>query len=186
MAILEDRKTQTRRIVKPLPAGACITMDDLAAKPEYYAACGYCPYGTKGDLLWVKETGWEPKQPSARELREGADTWPKYVYDATEPTSKAEAEQYKAWGWKRRPSIFMREVHSRILLQVVSVRVERLQDITAADAIAEGVILEETEGGKHEDDPISAYRRLWVSINGPGSWELNPWVWVIEFRRVSK
>ncbi|MEQ1663215.1 MAG: hypothetical protein ABL877_11025 [Thiobacillus sp.] len=71
---------------------------------------------------------------------------------------------------------------SRILLEIVGVRVERLQDISEADAIAEGV------GGDVTVTPcfaVERYRALWESINGPGSWDVNPWVWVVEFKRVT-
>jgi hypothetical protein len=112
--------------------------------------------------------------------------------------------------WKS--SLFMRRTASRILLEIVGVRVERLQDISKADSIAEGIsIWSESErhgikwncsphvrrygeGDNVEDagfeggpvrDPREAYRGVWSAINGPGSWEANPWVWVIEFRRAA-
>ena len=100
--------------------------------------------------------------------------------------------------WTRpRPSIHMPRWASRITLEIVSVRVERLQDISYEDALAEGVldfrqlIEPECQQGETADEcarrlcwPQRSYRQLWESINGEGSWEKNPWVWVIEFRRV--
>lgn len=85
-----------------------------------------------------------------------------------------------------RPSIFMPRWASRILLEVTAVRVERLQDISVADAMAEGVV--ETKPHMRGLEPcrewVYAYEDLWLSIHGPNSWEQNPWVWVIEFKRV--
>ena len=80
---------------------------------------------------------------------------------------------------------------SRINLEVVNVRVERLQDISEEDAIAEGIEAHDDDGviyygpyGKGHADPVQAYETLWESINGPGSWDKNPWVWVVEFKRI--
>lgn len=90
-----------------------------------------------------------------------------------------------------RPSIYMPRWASRITLEVTGVRVERLNDINQEDAIAEGVEAHDDDGvtyygplGRGVCDPIVAYRSLWDSINGPGSWAANPWVWVVEFKRV--
>lgn len=76
---------------------------------------------------------------------------------------------------------------SRILLEITAVRVERLQDISETDAIAEGVNVHPDHQGKPRGSiysPVQAYRDLWESINGPDAWTVNPWVWVVEFRRV--
>ena len=85
-----------------------------------------------------------------------------------------------------RPSIHMPRAASRITLEVTGVRVERLQDISEADAIAEGcgMLKPYSDHWQHRDVAKEEYRLLWESINGPGSWDANPWVWVIEFRRV--
>ena len=79
-------------------------------------------------------------------------------------------------GWHTRPALFMPRAASRILLEVVSVRVERLLVISEHDATAEGI-----ECGV--GNPIDSYRSLWEQINGTGSWSANPWIWVVEFRR---
>jgi len=79
--------------------------------------------------------------------------------------------------WK--PSIHMPRWASRINLEVVSVRVERLQNISEDDALAEGITLVE-----RGTSPVDQFKKLWESINGPGSWEANPWVWVVEFKRI--
>lgn len=97
---------------------------------------------------------------------------------------------------KWRPSLFMPRFASRINLQITGVRVERLNDISEADAIAEGIkgeyfpsigtgtmFYKDYLNGKFGLIPSASYRTLWESINGVGSWELNPWVWVIEFKK---
>ncbi len=185
-ALLAGTKTQTRRGVKGF----------LPCRPEFneerglweiyngdsVAATLRCPYGQPGDRLWVRENGWQRPFRSARDMREGADTWPPYEYDA-EPVCCWEDGELKRLGWKRRPSIHMPRWASRILLEVTAVRVERLQDISATDAIAEGLStrLREHDAVCHL---LDQYRDLWESINGPESWDANPFVWVVEFKRV--
>lgn len=192
-AILEGRKTQTRRIVKGAPECPSGWYPDAYNKTVNWTFWGprnspdhgrcslplfRCPYGQPGDRLWVRETGWEPPEPTMRDLREGADTWPPYAWDA-DGISEAEAEQIRGWGWKRRPSIHMPRWASRITLEIESVRVERLQEITPEDCRAEGM--------PHDNNDIGVrygFGQLWNSINGKGSWAANPWVWVITFRKV--
>lgn len=122
-----------------------------------------CPYGQPDDRLWVRET-WLQTNPFTEG---GLHT---YGYRATDAIEFPDAV------WK--PSIHMPRVASRITLEINAVRLERLHDISEFDAQAEGV----------HTDPASpaydAYADLWVQINGPGSWDLNPWVWVIEFKRI--
>jgi hypothetical protein len=134
-----------------------------------------------GSRLWVRETGWERPERTPRMMRDGADTWKRYYYDA-DGLPQSDHEQFKEWGFKRRPSIFMPRWASRVTLEVTGVRVERLQVISSEDAEAEGV----------QCQPMSAkgfvdyYRALWDSLNAKRGygWEKNPWVWVINFRRV--
>jgi hypothetical protein len=82
--------------------------------------------------------------------------------------------------WHRRPALFMPRAASRILLDIVGVRIERLREISPDDALAEGIAPAGTGG-----DPVLAYRNVWERINGAGSWDANPWVWVVEFTRLA-
>ena len=186
--ILERRKKKTRRVIKdlkitgPNPPKAAIF--DVYRNDKWLGAFGsdgrgsatnLCPYGKPGDRLWVRETWWQVPEPSLRQLRDGADTWPKsrVAYDADE--SEITREQNHDMGWRLRPSIFMPRLASRITLEITDVRVERVRDISEEDAIAEGVT------SKFE------FHNVWNSINekrGYG-WNSNPWVWVISFRQVS-
>ena len=167
-AILDGRKTQTRRIVKQkhLPFLENITGNFLDGKWDQRPF----PYGKPGDRLWVRETFCYH------------DDLAMYLYKADDVT---------CCKWK--PSIHMPRIASRILLEVVNVRVERLNDISEEDAIAEGINLPSPyvgigmDGEVIESETISwmpsdYYKELWESINGPGSWDLNPWVWVVEFK----
>jgi len=172
-AILEGRKTQTRRVIKPKPW----LIDPH--KVEYNLwECGdgketyliKCPYGKPGDLLWVRET-WglydtQPKDGPGKAL---------LFYRASDGESYE--LRYQLW----RPSIFMPRWASRITLKIINVRVERLQDISEEDAIKEGATFRKGEWGE-----LDAFNYIWDSINAKRgySWDSNPWVWVIEFKRV--
>lgn len=178
-ALLDGRKTQTRRTVKLTDSGR---VKEPGGSRNWHLddpnAILACPYGQPGDRLWARESGWQPPYLSPKMLREGADTWPRYIYNA----DGDEKEWCRENGWKCRPSIHMPRWASRITLEIVSVRVERLKSITHVDAIAEGCT-------PHPDALAQSmcddYERLWESINGPGSWDLNPWVWVVEFKRIT-
>lgn len=181
-AILEGRKTQTRRVVKDKHR----IIRDHRNKPmwpieaeflKYHpsAAADLCPYGQPGERLWVRENLYN----------DGDGSWmyedTKYVFLETGLLDYPDME------WKRRnqhkggiSSIYMPRHFSRITLEVTGIRVERLQDISAADAVAEGTRSRLPENGISQ----SEYRDLWQLINGPESWSTNPWVWVIEFKRV--
>ena len=179
-AILEGRKTQTRRKLSPKTEDWLPTLSSLDAVKNPNS--GLCPYGYPGDRLWVRET-WRPK----------GHNFP--IGNAYEYRATAEQDLTPTDGpWK--PSIFMPRAASRITLEVVSVRVERLQDLYEDDAIAEGIEPIYTDHGKyfgnygkeeigHLLHPFESYRTLWTSINGPDSWESNPWVWVVEFKLVT-
>ena len=180
-AILDGRKTQTRRVVKPQPTefvgGPGVTLQDGSPAPliplddsvEPYGREIACPYGKPGDRLWVRET------------------W----HDAS--SSLHSCALYRADGidlhWdKWTPSIHMPRWASRITLEITSVRVERLQEISEADAQAEGWTRRpevSTDPQVHKEAARDWFMGLWESINGPGSWDTNPWVWVIEFRRLA-
>lgn len=174
-AILEGRKTQTRRGVKP--QGAILT-DDMARAfgvrppPTQNNPVIPCPYGAPGDRLWVKETharctgchgvDWRADDDGQRTCRQ-----------CDSPLGN----------WK--PSIFMRREYSRITLEIEAVRVERLQDISDYDSYREGAeSMAGTITGPYCMSFNEGFRDLWQSINGPGSWDLNPWVWVISFKRI--
>lgn len=182
-AILEGRKTVTRREVKKRAA-----LDCLAAgfEPSFLALPGnsdLCPYGQAGDRLWVRETWAQPAN---------LDPGPT-VYRATYP------DCLKGQGWENlppaeairwKPSIHMFRRNSRILLEVTDVRVERLQHISRSDIRAEGLECPPDLGSddvspNYRDWYPAAWRELWESINGPDSWSANPWVWVVEFKRVT-
>ena len=189
-AILDGRKTQTRRVIKPQPElranGSVLWWkNDMLVPESTYRS----PYGAPGDRLWVKETfshedGWYPDDAghSWKNCRSpiGHDGLCTYVhYRASMSTKQIREYNDDPWPWT--PSIFMPRWASRITLEVVSVRVERVQDISHRDAIAEGVAARVV--------PLSqnAFAHLWDSINAKRgySWDSNPFVWVIEFRRIT-
>lgn len=169
-AILEGRKTQTRRVVKPQPTGA------LAARGRTA-----CPCGQPGDRLWVRET--HAVYQAHGQHREDGERWGPWGGLPTTVSPDRTQVVYYREGFDRcdpgrwRPSIHMPRWASRITLEVTGVRAERLHDITEADAVAEGA---STAG------PFAVYHfmDLWTSINGAESWNGNPWVWVIEFKRL--
>jgi len=184
-AILAGTKTQDRRIVKPQPAYETISQDvrwyrwrgQGMTDPEGIKKClpPNCPYGQSGDRLWVRETTIiAPKRWSdgADGTHTDKDGDPRIVqYLASSPNREA-ANDY---GLKATPSIFMPRWASRITLEVTGVRVERLREISASDAWAEGV------PHSPDVDPVHEYQDIWESINGADSWDSNPWVWVVEF-----
>ncbi|RYM55611.1 hypothetical protein [Serratia proteamaculans] len=205
-AILDGRKTQTRRIMKVQPEspgfGLRFITESLNSRDagKYFwsqsDACGInkprskpfaCQFGQVGDRLWVRETfaafdaDWKhPGKP--HDLKDGP--WPNVVY----PASVAKIPDGTC-----RPSIHMPRWASRILLEITAVRVERLNDISEEDARAEGI----SDGGclncgepepcgcaNPQPDATDAFAYLWQSIYGVENWLTNPWVWVIEFKRV--
>ena len=145
----------------------------------------YCPYGQPGDRLWVRETVARGGSGMMWTVRNGGYL----VYKADYPDGCMPTNVDK---WT--PSIHMPRWASRINLEIVSVRIERLQDISEEDAIAEGLKVFPSgyvfPGTSYDKSGLChtaaevAYSMGWESINGPGSWDLNPWVWVVEFRRV--
>lgn len=218
-ALLDGRKTQTRRIVKNVVDSCINDVDGLPSRLDIAPKnWDICPHGQPGNRLWVRETwrigAWNEDggeiavdyladNHSRREWLQvpEADDFEKYWLQSCDECNWAGVKTDEAgkYHWepgqspcRTRPSIFMPRWASRILLEIVSVRVERLQDISCADAKAEGI--ERSRDGMMWCDyisashaqinPIDSYRTLWESINGPGSWDANPWVWVIEFKRV--
>lgn len=187
-AILAGRKTQTRRIVKLRYGADVIVTNGQVWKPARVDYEGYvdCPFGAARDRLWVRENwAWYPLDHDASCVIWRAD----YEPDANPPA------EFSAW----KSSANMPRWASRITLKITGVRVERLQDISEGDAIAEGVensgeffgcpcwrdyMEPNPELSSFPDDPVGSFASLWESIHGPDSWDQNPWVWVIEFRRV--
>jgi hypothetical protein len=171
LAILDGRKSMTRRL-----SG----LDKINENPDLWKVTGpyetknswyftftkvdtairneiiRCPYGVPGDRLWVKETFWEC-----------IDNNDRIYYAATETPETTDRRHYK-----KRPSLFMERMRSRIDLELTNIRVERLQDITEEDAVKEGFT---------SRSEFAEYIKM---INGPDVWDKNHWVWVIEFRRV--
>ena len=154
-------------------------------------ASQFNPYGKPGDTLWVRET-WGAVSPTDEpvplalgqcEIEYKADLPPGCTDGPGEwPADERNHPEVPKW----RPSIHMPRWASRITLEVKSVRVERLQDISEDDARAEGASRTDWEydDGECCDTDREAFSNLWNHINGPGAWEANPWVWVIEFDRV--
>lgn len=197
-ALLDGSKTQTRRIVKKHRSDDAFCLVDHGdgwwphrsndgETPnvdgmEYPFAC---PYGQPRDRLYVRET-W--RDDYLRHEDPAHDSHIGYLYRAD-----LDEKDDKTNPWK--PSIHMPKAASRIQLEIESVRVERLNDCSEADAIAEGCAINNNGyywGGPHPESGTKqmatarkAYRDLWESINGAGSWAANPWVWVVEFKRVA-
>ena len=182
-ALLAGTKTQTRRVAK-LNSAARLEKSGKQWHPDDPNAVNACPYGQPGDRLWVKET-WGTTSG----------------FDGVKPTELPEFRvpiRYRAdgfeWDGIWRPSLFMCRWMSRIALEITEIRLERLQAITEADAKAEGVTPTSRNhtaaavayifGAKEFQAHKSAYATLWEEINGAGSWALNPYVWVVTFKRV--
>lgn len=228
-AILDGRKTQTRRIMKIQPEHSGLGLrrvidskngsDDgkyfwsssdscgLKARSKSFA----CPFGAVGDRIWVRETwallgnedgccvDWNDnlckgdEKTAARIYRASCEQRPGdyglwSIPDNAYWKPHTENEKFEgAW----RPSIHMPRWASRILLEITDVRVERLNDISQEDAQAEGMALtgwrptySDPDSGGEVWTPYDNFARLWESIYGEGCWKANPWVWVIEFKRV--
>ncbi|MDN8038526.1 hypothetical protein [Burkholderia vietnamiensis] len=213
-AILEGRKTQTRRIIKlphnnrlgawePTTAGGgSVKYADGTPAPELAAIwhtrtgdCYVCPHGDAGDRLWVRET--HEVRRIGTETFEGARPTRRYAgiaYQADDGRAEVDIDldtfqaldAKESRGWT--PSIHMPRWASRITLEITRVRAERLQAISWDDAIAEGI--KDPRRAAVRIDPIDGtvaqFRQLWDSLNasrGHG-WDANPWVWVVEFRKV--
>lgn len=211
-ALLDGRKTQTRRIAKVTDqnckAGFISPLAGHAPRrPAEHIS--YCPYGKPGDRFWVKETwrvgAWDQDQGFiAVDYRadgyarqewldpDDPDVFEKLWIESSDEASDAEVpyDSNGEYHWKPgeaptkwRPSIFMYRWASRITLELTGVRVERLQDISEADALAEGY----PHPADHipgNGSPQGWYSGVWDSINGPNAWHKNPWVWVLAFKWV--
>ena len=216
-ALLDGRKTVTRRACKPQPSVSAHTTSADGSPMTSWWETGKdivrCPYGQPGDRLWVRETfallgnedgvcvDWADnvikgdEQDAARIYRASC---PPGDYGLAQIPAKAEwkpdteAMEYDgAW----RPSIHMPRWASRILLEVTGVRVERLQDISGEQALAEGIYSNPDANGMYtpdgdyhtskQDGPVRAFAALWEKINGDNAWNANPWVWVVKFKRAT-
>jgi hypothetical protein len=215
-------KTQTRRLVftktptlgrghlYSFKDGVATFGDDIPDDPVPVEE--RCRYGVPGDRIWVRETFASFSGPGA--IARPRDATYVVLQDGTQVYRDGERfpplKKYAAGAWDHirwRPSIHMPRWASRLTLEIVLVRVERLNDISEADAKAEGLAALTKDGelikygiadrdglpGDDDDgwhwqdwdkDPLKAYARLWDQINGEGAWAKNPWVWRIEFRRV--
>ena len=201
-ALLAGSKTQTRRPLKIQPLDILPMQGDAAGRewvalmtrdPEPKGTVLRCRYGVPGDRLYVRET-WQAVNGNDRARHIVTHPAPDRGWIEYAATPRIDEPAYK---W--RPSIHMPRWASRITLEVTGVRVERLQDISEADAIAEGGV-EVAKGwwshdGTTMDTPgdthfggtaVDSYRVLWDRINGAGSWESNPFVWVISFQRTAQ
>jgi hypothetical protein len=183
-ALLAGTKTQTRRVMKPQPVWVAepnVPFATVDADPKGIIAC---PYGQPGDRLWVRENF---SGPHCMDAAHGCAAVPPGKWGVSSNIWYWADGNPEFGDWtKPRPSIHMPRWASRITLEIVSVRVERLQDISEADALDEGVTYNDIPNNGL--DPMRArtwYRGLWESINGPGSWDANPFVWVVEFKRVT-
>lgn len=210
-AILKGQKTVTRRAVKgdQIPTlgsweggdeprwsavgqhhpryGFCVFGDTEEECAKELGLHGACPYGKPGDRLWVRESWAADAQVDAiapRDLSEGEPIM--YPADgAIRQTGCAMVSQGKG-----RPSIHMPRWVSRILLEITAVRVERLQDISLQQVRAEGCEVREfwlfgADNAERQRIGARVFGNLWSSINGSDSWAANPWVWVVEFKRVT-
>ncbi|HGM7497112.1 hypothetical protein AAA583_23080 [Pseudomonas aeruginosa] len=179
-AILEGRKTVTRRVVSPQPDFLGSMVDPNTPFKTLDAGLHAritCPYGEPGDRLWVREAWAADAQVDAiapSDLSQGEPIW----YPADLSVRQTGCSMISKG--RVRPSIHMPRWACRILLEITAVRVERLQDISDPGALAEGVSHSEMHSG---DSLVDVFARLWESTGG--DWAANPWVWCIEFKRVT-
>lgn len=200
-AILAGSKTMTRRIVKLQP-GEGEYYEKLERNEYAYISHGgmsgpyLCPYGTEGDVLWVRETTiiLEPEHCIG-----GMSS--RFVYKADMNNFSEQLRQdhiIDGYPYKWIPSIFMKKEACRLFLKVKFIRIEQLQNITEQDAKSEGVEKDKAGWYKNYLGPdhwgrefkchfaSESFREFWIKINGAESWNNNPWVWVIEFERTEK
>lgn len=181
-AILDGNKTMTRRLMKPQPVNPVgPNYDGLWSDTKDPVTRYFSPPCLTGQILYVKET-FLPKAFGT-------------IYRADYDSAEAAGIGAMYGGWK--PSIFMPRAKSRLRLQVYTVRVERLRDISEEDAKAEGIDRHYSEQypermwwkSYNGDDiafksPVNSFKSLWESIHGKGSWSINPWVWVVSFKKI--
>ncbi|AOV00397.1 hypothetical protein [Delftia tsuruhatensis] len=203
LALLAGTKTQTRRVAKEF-AGR----DDLEKILRRFPNQNGCPYGQPGDRLWVREAFRFPASLDHLSPSVCGDKALDAGYRTPWAPTQFEADGSRTGEWrgfdtppektrpgKLRPGIHMPRWASRISLEITALRAERLQDISDADARAEGIegMAGDPECGYRNYldqsgkdwtlSPRESFQSLWESINGPASWAKNPWVWVVEFER---
>lgn len=215
-AVLDGSKTQTRRIVKKVGLAAPVPQSVIDGAATYAGGMvAHCPYGQPCDRIWVRETwgvishawdeacnliDWVPDRPATAisEMPFGQGYYSGHVIYAADGAFEwsgdddGDGEPRSAW----HPSIHMPRRASRIQLEIVSVRVERLQDISDADIVAEGIDMEALAESQDRYDIVckgsdasgraterTAWRDLWESTGG--DWDANPWCWAITFKRVA-
>jgi len=198
-ALLEGRKTQTRRVIKPTKEHPEVEPDGIYDLHPGDIELERCRYGHSGDWLWVREAFSLANGEDGPMVCYRADTGRRYLMhedrflceDGSFNYAQTPEADFSVWcsdvegsdkGWK--PSIHMPRWASRIQLQVTGVRIERLQDISSEDVMAEGCFPIGDGGVIDSEAAVGAFSGLWNSINGPESWDANPWVWVVEFKKV--
>ena len=198
-AILESRKTVTRRALNAqalknigygVQLGECYELPREG--PLHPNSIGYytdfCPFGQPGDRLWVRETFIDLRGTGVEHRPDPDGPLQRYAYAADCRPGSHSDEARKYFGLKYKPSIHMPRAACRILLEITDVRVERLQDISRADIRAEGLhcppeLASDDVSPNYRDWYPAAWRELWESTGG--DWNTNPWVWVVEFKRVT-
>jgi hypothetical protein len=187
-AIRDGRKTVTRRPIKPQPTkpkymrfshtdgavGAIFAEEDRlrdGMQVERY----WCPFGSPGDMLYVREC-WGPRMENGKPVE--VQQYVKYRADFADDSLPADGMDWHTYEDKWRPSIHMPKWAARLWLEIVSVRVERIQEITSDDCLLEGI---EPQGIGSDMAMVAAFRKSWDSIY-PGSWDRNDFIWRIEFR----
>lgn len=189
-AILDGRKTQTRRVVNAKRHPNLEVSDDGEPIYMHSSDCrGYCdyacgkkvleqwtPYGVVGDRLWVRETWTSDGADIQRVLMAQRKIPIRCLYRANPADAKRVGTTFK---WT--PSIHMPRWASRITLEIIELRAERLQNISDTDSVSEGI-----PNGAYAINPRESFRSLWDDINSQRGfgWDANPWVWVIEFKKV--
>lgn len=214
-AVLEDRKWKTRRVINwkrlqkkaglNFPAKCRLAWFTIINNWGIDAGDGVmrevdCPYGRVGDQLWVRETFWQKGRYQEPYPGAEQDEY-KWIWTHGDEIKYAATDVLPGMGedYHKRPSIFMFRKDSRIQLEITGVRVERVQDISEEDAIAEGCKNDVEIEYQPTGEPIDytglyageRFENLWDSINGKPrkdgtdiSWSANPWVWVVEFKKI--
>ena len=196
-AIQAGSKTVTRRALKVQPhidvsGNFCVGNSnygqDLDGRPvTKHFSKQHCPYGQPGDRLWVRETFMDLRGTGVEHRPDPNGPLQRYAYGADVKPGSFADDARKDYGLKWRPSIHMPRAACRLLLEVTTVRVEPLQEISRADIRAEGLqcppeLASDDVSPNYRDWYPAAFRELWESTGG--DWDGNPWVWVVEFKRI--